>query len=463
MDWRTRNIRLKELQDIYHTKLKELTYNLFDPQIRNNVIKTAELDGDIWLYYKHTQPSLQEFYSHYAAQWERFYESYELGDAAFLHFLENTAYPLQMKYNRGDLNVQYYIERFGSLKKRSKEWKSLRELFFEKWHHLLANNEYNYQMERIDGLCQHFFRIQQAIADQLPQRGNIRLMWLLRNRKELAEQLFRYDETAKTHPAIRELTEILGRQHEGKQKQFKMIAGIRKEQIITHATKSDITGIQEGNDLNSLLPIEYCYLADSSLQAIFLERFAGKKLQVIDYESREQRRIADVKVWGKEIAEEKEGPFIVCVDTSGSMSGVHEELAKSTLLAIAELTERQDRKCYIINFSDDINCIEVDSLGKNIQELTDFLCQSFHGGTDISPALRHAIHLIKTKAYEHADLVMISDFEMQPMDETLSEDIRQIKKNETCIYALSMGRNAEKEYLDICDKYWNFDYRPDIS
>lgn len=71
-------------------------------------------------YYQHTQPSLQEFYSHYATQWEHFYEGHELTDSAFLRFLENSAYPLQMKYNRGDLNLQYYIDRFHTLKNDQK-------------------------------------------------------------------------------------------------------------------------------------------------------------------------------------------------------------------------------------------------------------------------------------------------------------------------------------------------------
>ncbi|QTO24703.1 MULTISPECIES: VWA domain-containing protein [unclassified Bacteroides] len=454
MDWKIRNIRLQELRDIYLEKLEKVTYQLYESHLRNDIIKQEELDEEIKSYYQHTQPSLQEFYSHYAAQWEHFYESRELTDTAFLHFLENSAYPLQMKYNRGDLNIQYYISRFHTLKKRSKEWKNLRNLFFGKWHHLLANNEYNYQTERIDGLCENFYQLQKSIANQLPQRGSIRLMWLLRGHKELAKQLFHYDEIAKTHPAIRELAEILGKQHQGKEKKFRMIAGIHQEQIITHAAQSDIRGICEGNDLNSLLPIEYCYLSDPVLQSLFFERFSKKKLQMIDYESKEQHRIKDVKVQGKDIAEEQSGPFIICVDTSGSMSGEREEFVKSAILAIAELTEQQDRKCYLISFSDDIACIEIERLSQNIQELADFLCQSFHGGTDLTPALLHAIHILRTKSYRNADLVMMSDFEMSPLNDELSEEIKKIKQHNTYIYALSVQKQCEKTYLDICDRFW---------
>lgn len=457
MDWKIRNIRLREIQNIYLEKLKVSTYNLYEPLLQREIVRSQELDENIMQYYNQTQPSLQEFYSHYAPQWERFYESNELPDAAFLRFLENMAYPLQMKYSMGDLNVKYYIERFRTLKKRSREWKQLREFFFEKWHNLLANNEYNFQVEHIDALCQTYFQMQKAIADELPQRGNTRLMWLLRNRKELVEQLFVYDETIRTHPAVRELKEILGREHEGRRKRFGMMAGLRREQVIDHSAKSDIIGICEGNDLNCLLPIEYCYLSDPLLSPLFFERFAEKKLQMIDYESKTDRAIRDVKVPGHDVAEEREGPFIVCVDTSGSMSGWREEIAKSVIVAIAGLVEQQNRRCYIINFSDDIACIEIDNLGKNIQELGDFLCQSFHGGTDVAPAIDHAIHQIRTADYRNADLVMLSDFEMPAMNEELSSRIDQIKSNDTRIYAFAMGKYAEKSYLDICNKYWLFD------
>lgn len=314
MDWKIRNIRLQELREIYQEKLKNIAYRVYESHFQNGIVKQEELEGEIMSYYQHTQPSLQEFYSHYATQWEHFYEGHELTDSAFLRFLENSAYPLQMKYNRGDLNLQYYIDRFHTLKKRSKEWKHLRNLFFDKWYHLLANNEYNYQIERINNLCERFYRLQKNIADQLPQRGNARLMWLLRTHQELAKQLFHYDEIAKNHPAIRELTKILGKQHYGKEKKFRMVAGIHREQIITHATKSDITGVCEGNDLNSLLPIEYCYLSDPALQPLFFERFNKKKLQMMDYESKDQHRIKDIKIQGNEIVEEQSGPFIICVE-----------------------------------------------------------------------------------------------------------------------------------------------------
>lgn len=454
MNKRTATIRLKELQHIYYDKLQTIAYEVYDEQLHNLIVRPEELDADVRQYFRHTLPSLQDFYSRYASQWESFHEADEASDTKFLHFLENTAYPLSIRYDLVDLNVAYYLDRLHALSPRSKEWKALRKLFFDKWHRLLSNNEFNYQIEHINSLCEVFHREQLSLSAHLPVRGGSRLVWLLRNHKQIADQILEYDETIRKSPAIQELIEILGKKRQGQQKQFKMTAGIRREHIITRATRSDITGISAGNDLNSLLPIEYCYLAEESLQRIFFERYAEKKLQVIDYESREHRRLNDEKQPGNQVSEEVEGPFIVCIDTSGSMAGEREKVAKSALLAIAELTEKQHRKCYILIFSDDVECIEITDLGKSFDRLVDFLSQSFHGGTDLSPAIAHTIQLIRTKGYHEADLVMMSDFDMPPIDEQLAEGIGQIKANATRIYALSMGESPEKSYLEICDKYW---------
>ena len=188
-------------------------------------------------------------------------------------------------------------------------------------HTLLSNDEFNYQIEHIDQLCDDFYHLQVSLSKNLPVRGGSRLVWLLRNHKQLAEQILEYEETIKRNPVIRELVEILGKKHQSSRKRFKMTAGIHREQIISHATRSDITGICEGNDQNSLLPLEYCYLAEKSLQPIFFERFIEKRLQVIDYQSQEKQPINDKKIAGNKISEEAEGPFFVCLDTSGSMAG----------------------------------------------------------------------------------------------------------------------------------------------
>ena len=109
MNKRTESIRLKHLQDIYYEKLQGIAYDVYDEQLHNLIIRPEELDADIHLYFRHTQPSLQDFYSRYASQWEYFHEMDEASDTKFLQFLKNSAYPFSMKYHLVDLNVKYYL------------------------------------------------------------------------------------------------------------------------------------------------------------------------------------------------------------------------------------------------------------------------------------------------------------------------------------------------------------------
>ncbi len=94
MNKRTESIRLKHLQDIYYEKLQEIAYDVYDEQLHNLIIRPEELDADIHRYFRHTQPSLQDFYSHYASQWEYFHEMDEASDTKFLQFLKKQRLPV---------------------------------------------------------------------------------------------------------------------------------------------------------------------------------------------------------------------------------------------------------------------------------------------------------------------------------------------------------------------------------
>lgn len=72
---------------------------------------------------------------------------------------------------------------------------------------------------------------------------------------------------------IRELVRILGKHSKGEKRSFDPLGGIREEQLVRHAVRSDIEGVTLGNDLNHLLPTEYCYLTDEALRPVFMQKF----------------------------------------------------------------------------------------------------------------------------------------------------------------------------------------------
>lgn len=77
------------------------------------------------------------------------------------------------------------------------------------------------------------------------------------------------------------------------------------------------------------------------------------------------------------------GPIILCLDTSGSMVGGREKIAKALALETLRGAHRQRRQAYLYAFSGPMQVQELElkcdtvSLGP----LLDFLSHSFNGGT----------------------------------------------------------------------------------
>ena len=440
---------MKDLKTIYSRELKERTLNAFEADLASGMLRKAELEEKVMAYYRKTTPSLQEYYSRYTPEWDAFYSCLHLPVFSFVEYLKQMRGAFKKRYELAELNIDYYIRELSDAWEFRREGGELKEFFLDNWYGLLNRKEYDYQYRHIDTLCNDFYLLQRRHGSQANNQAiSSRIEWLLQNFPHLYEKLLPYEKAMKRHPAIRQLIQMLGKRSKDNQK-YDSTSGIAKQRLVSHSTQSDITGITQGNNLNSLLPIEYCYLADETMRPLFLERFTEKRLQVFDYKSEETASNKDKrhKVSGQ-------GPYIICVDTSGSMIGEREVLSKSAILAIAQLTEKTHRKCYVINFSDEAVALSIEDLGKDIPKLAEFLNQRFEGGTDINPALKEASHIINGNDYQDSDIILISDFEMPPVNNHIAELIRQMKARKTSFFGLVFGNKPEMEYLNICEKYW---------
>lgn len=434
---------------IYSRELKRRTLKAFEADMATGILRKAELEELILSYYVKTTPSLQEFYSRYTPEWDAFYSSLNLSVPAFVDYLRQMRGAFKKRYTLAELNIEYYIRELADAWECRGEGNELKELFLDKWFMLLNRKEYDYQYQHIEALCNDFYLIYHKKGHQADNGPlHSRIEWLLHTRPELKNEMLVYERTMRNHPAIRQLIQLLGKRSKDNLK-YDSASGINKQLLVTHSASSDITGISQGDDLNSLLPIEYCYLADDSLRPVFMQRFVEKRLQVFDKRSSQmaENKRGEVKTSGQ-------GPFIVCVDTSGSMQGERERLAKSAILAIAMLTEKTHRKCYVINFSDEAVGLAIDDWGRDLPQLAEFLNQGFHGGTDIAPALSEAARIIQGNEYKDSDVVLISDFEIPPMGHHLTQKVERMKGRNTTFFGLVFGNKPEVEYLNLCLKYW---------
>ncbi|MGM9842668.1 MAG: hypothetical protein ACI30S_00435 [Muribaculaceae bacterium] len=174
-----------------------------------------------------------------------------------------------------------------------------------------------------------------------------------------------------------------------------------------NASRSDISGITMGNDLNSLLPIELAMLAERDAEKVFLQRFVQRRLQVFATASHSTDK-------GKL----KSGSIYICIDTSSSMSGNPEMTAKKLAYAIAVFAQKERRPVCVINYSFSVSFFVLRNLAAQRRKFLSFLSVSYGGGNDEEALFDFVFsRLPKMKEYaclsrifDGADFLIISDF-----------------------------------------------------
>jgi uncharacterized protein with von Willebrand factor type A (vWA) domain len=278
--------------------------------------------------------------------------------------------------------------------------------------------------------------------------------------------LEKYSAILEREKAIQELVEMLGRfslAEKEVEEELISTTQLKHQWKVDRASKSDVIGVKYSDDLGSILPSETVLLSDKDLQTLFFKRFTEKKLQTYDYHSR-SLSIEEEQLQSLEKIERQQGkgPFIICVDTSGSMHGAPETLAKTLCFAILKLALVQSRKCFLISFSTRIETIDLSDLKGSLQKLVEFLSMSFHGGTDANAPLQEALKQLESKDYKNADIIMVSDFIMNSLSPNVRSWISKAKSNKTRFHSVVMGSSMNPSVISEFDNNWHYDpYNPD--
>lgn len=275
------------------------------------------------------------------------------------------------------------------------------------------------------------------------------------------------EETAKSlqsDPNLQQLADLLGRMHTSQMEKVweKMEETVSQPEFKPNATgKSEIVGIHSSDRISALLPSEIALLSTPETEVIFSKKYVEKKLLTFQYRSWD-------KIAGTPKKEEKEiqtykddkGPIILIIDTSGSMYGDPERIAKALAFGILEIALKDKRKAYIISFSSGIATIEVTHIGKDLTRMIDFLQMSFHGSTNLQPALAQALKLLDTEAYEKADVLVISDFALPHMGKIISDQVTSHRLNHgTHFHSLHIRSRTDlrTSSLPFFDHHWVYD------
>ncbi|MCI4666933.1 MAG: VWA domain-containing protein [Bacteroidia bacterium] len=224
--------------------------------------------------------------------------------------------------------------------------------------------------------------------------------------------------------------------------------------------KSEIIGIHYSNQLSSMLPSETSLLSSPETEIILAKKYVEKKLLTFQYRSQDFSIKPKKKDEKALIKKENPGPFVMVIDTSGSMFGDPERVAKALALAILEIALRQKRMAYLISFSTGIQTTEMTGMEENLAEMIEFLKMSFHGGTDIQPALKETLRMLKEKNYKKADVLVISDFVIPRLDRQLYEQVMEIRREQGVqFHSMYITRRHDPNQfpLPIFDHHWVYD------
>ncbi|HJV26171.1 MAG TPA: VWA domain-containing protein [Aromatoleum sp.] len=156
------------------------------------------------------------------------------------------------------------------------------------------------------------------------------------------------------------------------------------------------------------------------------------------------------------------GPLLVCVDTSGSMRGGAEAVAKAIVLEAARTAFRQKRRCHVFCFGgpDEIVELEMSPNAEGIERLTRFLGQSFSGGTDICGPLERAIGRLADAQWQLADLLIASDGEFGATREVAAAVERAKAEQGLRVQGVLIGDRETIGFLEVADDiYWLRDWR----
>ncbi len=271
-----------------------------------------------------------------------------------------------------------------------------------------------------------------------------------------------YHELLEDEQSLQELADLLGRMREAEiemeEETFEKTI-IRQEWIADPDVPSELVGVHESGDLGRMLSSEAGLLADDQTEDLFLQKFVDRSLLTFRYEDRRlvksEENFTEVH---QKIRQKEKGPFIVCVDTSESMIGRPEQIAKVLTLGILKMAIRENRRAYLIIFSIGIKTLDLYDIANSVDGLARFLRMSFHGGTDISLPLSESVRQLKSENYEDADVLVISDFIMYKVNQDVLKEVAYFQQNKGAqFHSLTLSDDPNTRIIEQFDSNWVYD------
>lgn len=209
--------------------------------------------------------------------------------------------------------------------------------------------------------------------------------------------------------------------------------------------KNRIQTVRFSDSINNLLPMEAAKLLNPALKWKFYADMLEGKL--LSYQLLGKHYTGPPRI-------KPRGPMIALVDTSGSMHGTPQTLAKAAVLAMSKLMLSQQRDMKVILFASTSQHLEIElsSRKKMSERFLNFLLYTFGGGTDFNTALASGLKSLKEKDFQGADLLFITDGKSEISDELVLARWEEAKKKYNAkVYSLIVGGSGAGGLSQISD------------
>ncbi|MBT0727840.1 ATPase RavA stimulator ViaA [Rosenbergiella australiborealis] len=275
-----------------------------------------------------------------------------------------------------------------------------------------------------------------------------------------SDRLTEYSHFLRSQPQLNELAQKLGRSRESKAiaAENTQLGPVLTTETVRHSFPEEVQGVYQSDDVLRLLPAELATLSLNELEVEFYRKLIEKRLLTYQLRGQDhQPKIKERPVIYQQKEQQPKGPFIVCIDTSGSMGGFNERCAKAFCLALLKIAFQENRRCFVMMFTQEIIQYEL-TAESGMPQLLRFLSQRFRGGTDIEYCLEEAVKLLQTETWQEADIVVISDFIAQRLSDDTQRRIRtQQQDHQQRFHAVTLSQHGKPRLLSIFDFIWPFD------
>jgi uncharacterized protein with von Willebrand factor type A (vWA) domain len=227
-----------------------------------------------------------------------------------------------------------------------------------------------------------------------------------------------------------------------------------------------VDGVRRSRNLARMTGGESLNLTHPVLRRLWRARFAESQLLSYDDRARapQQRPLPRPERERQRPTPEHagRGPLIICLDTSGSMRGAPEGVAKACVLQALRAAHAGRRPCRLLAFGGPHEMLEreltLDAAG--LERLLDLMGQSFDGGTDVQAPIEHAVALVERAEWADADLLIVSDGEFGVTPATLQR-LREAKARLGLrAHGVLIGDRETIGLLEVCDHlHWVREWR----